>query len=531
MKKKTCVTVSFISLAVVLGTGLFAEAMAGTERYKELANLEMNGGYPTKASQKVLQDEVYFQRASMLYQWALPIVNMKAMQEGHAKLMNGTAYNKIAIYEDRLKPNTVITTPNSDVIYAMAWLDMKKIGPLVLEHPGGLQSLMDDMYHHPLRGPLDKNQPSGQFLGDIGNAGPDKGKDAKFLILPPGHTRAQYAKMADKYFIYESNTSQVFLFLRSFFKDMNNLKPAVDRVKQVKVYPLKGKSKAMEFFEVSDVPAFALWHNDHRFYEQLDRAVQGMELATFDAYMNGVMASLGIQKGVTFAPTAEQKAMLDKAAQTAWKISKETALNFDQKSSATGDTWFWKERPSWVAHALTNGGDQNYSMLDAYWRSKETGYTQVDAAMHMWTNHYSISNAMINAKVNAGAKYAGAYKDSDLNPLVGTCNYSLNVPANVPAGLFWSVTAYDAVTASGVKVKNRKWPSLGDRDNPVVNADGSVTLYFGPTAPADSELAEKNWLQFSEASWFSLIRFYGPQAPLFDGSWIPGEFEKINCVE
>ncbi len=187
-------------LALSLSTAIFsvhavgsADSAASPDRYSALANLEMNGGYPTEASQKVLQDELYFQRASMLYQWALPIVNMKAMQEGHAKLMNGTAYNKIAIYEDRLKPNTVITTPNSDVIYAMGWLDMKETGPLVLEHPGGLQSLVDDMYHHPLRGPLDKNQPSGQFLGDIGNAGPDKGKSAKFLILPPGHTRDQYA--------------------------------------------------------------------------------------------------------------------------------------------------------------------------------------------------------------------------------------------------------------------------------------------------------------------------------------------------
>lgn len=68
----------------------------------------------------------------------------------------GTAYNKIAIYQDRLKPNSLITTPNSDVIYAMGWLDMKETGPLIIEHPAGLQSLMDDMYHHPLRGPLDK---------------------------------------------------------------------------------------------------------------------------------------------------------------------------------------------------------------------------------------------------------------------------------------------------------------------------------------------------------------------------------------
>lgn len=533
---KTLIAISLSALA--LGS---TSAFANTDtvehlqdRYSDLANLEMHGGQPTPESQKALFTESYFQRASMLYQWALPIVNMKAMQEGHAKLMDGTAYNKIAIYQDRLKPNTKITTPNSDVIYAMGWLDMKDTGPLVIEHPAGLQSLMDDMYHHPLRGPLDKDQIHGQYLGDIGNAGPDKGKAAKFLILPPGYTRDQFKDVSDEYFIYESNTSEVFLFLRSFFKEFDNLEPAVNRVKEVKVYPLKGKEKGkeMKFFEVSDEPANALWNNDHTFYEMLDRAVQSMELATFDPYMNGVMNAIGIRKGFKFEPTDEQKKLLDKAALTSWKINKNIALNFDELSNPKiGDTWFWKDRPTWLAHALTDNGNQNYAVSDAYFRNVKTGYTNVDALANMYINHYSMSTGMINAKIERGAKYAVAYKDKDKSPLVGSCNYSLNVPADVPVSLFWSVTAYDGVTASGADVENHEWPSLGDRDHPIKNKDGSVTLYFGPTAPEDASLAKSNWLQFENESWFSIIRFYGPTKPLFDQQWRPGEFEKINCVD
>ncbi|MEH0670669.1 DUF1254 domain-containing protein [Vibrio owensii] len=534
--KKTLIALSLYSFMV--GTSLASTSTSPESsnflqnRYSDLANLGMHGGQPTPTSQDALFAESYFQRASMLYQWALPIVNMEAMKEGHAKLMNGTSYNKIAVYEDRLKPNTIITTPNSDVIYALAWLNMKETGPLVIEHPAGLQSLMDDMYHQPLRGPLDENQVHGQYLGDIGKAGPDKGKAAKFLILPPGYSRDQFKELSDEYFIYESNTSEVFLFLRSFFMDMDNLTPAVDRVKQTKVYPLKdGHGKKMEFFELSDVPGDSIWKNDHTFYETLDRAVQNMELATFDPYMNGVMNAIGIRKGYKFEPTQEQEILLDKAALTAWKISKNVALNFDELSDPKiGDTWFWKDRPSWVAHALTNNGDQYNAVSDAYWRNMKTGYTNVNALLHMYTNAYSISSGMINAKVKLGAKYAAAYKDSDHNPLIGSCNYSINIPANVPVSLFWSVTAYDAATAGGVNVKNHDWPSLGDRDHPVKNKDGSITLFFGPTAPANAAMAKKNWIQFENESWFSLIRLYGPTKPFFDGEWKPGEFEKINCL-
>ncbi|NDI78800.1 DUF1214 domain-containing protein [Psychrilyobacter piezotolerans] len=494
------------------------------QHHNHLANLEFDRGYPTADSAEALQQELAFQRATQAYLWALPITNMRAMQEGHAELMDGTAYNKIAIYEDRLKAHTIITTPNSDVIYGLAWLDMKDTGPLVIEMPAALQTLVDDMLHDALIGP--EKEDGTHYLGDIGNAGPDRGKGGLFLILPPGVSREGYD--SNKYFIYESNTYEVFLFLRSFFEDMNNTTPAVDRMKEIKIYPLIGDAEPMEYHEVSDIPSNSISPKDWTYFEQLDRTIQAEPILVVDPYMNGILASLGIKKGYKFNPSDAEKEMLTLAAQTGWKIAKEVSLNFDEKGRDTvGHTTFWEESPSWVAHALTDEeGNQYTAGSDTSYNSVETGHTNVDAKMHMYINHYSISDAMINAKIGQGAKYAGAYKDSDGEYLRGECTYSITLPNNIPAGLFWSITAYDAETAAGVP-SNNKYPSIGDRDNPIQNADGSTTLWFGPSLP-EGAYAE-NYVHIpKDTNWFALIRLYGPQKSLFTGEWIPGEFIKIE---
>jgi len=42
----------------------------------------------------------------------------------------------VAIFENRLKAHTLITTPNSDVIYGLGFLDLgKEDGPMVVDLP------------------------------------------------------------------------------------------------------------------------------------------------------------------------------------------------------------------------------------------------------------------------------------------------------------------------------------------------------------------------------------------------------------
>jgi hypothetical protein len=58
-----------------------------------------------------------------------------------------------------------------------------------------------------------------------------------------------------------------------------------------------------------------------------------------------------------------------------------------------------------------------------------------------------------------------------------------------------------------------------------VNGDGSVDIYFGPTAPANKE---SNWVPTSPGGEFEvLFRFYGPEKSLFDKkTWRLPDIEK-----
>lgn len=58
------------------------------------------------------------------------------------------------------------------------------------------------------------------------------------------------------------------------------------------------------------------------------------------------------------------------------------------------------------------------------------------------------------------------------------------------------------------------------------NADGSVTFWSGPKAPAGQE---SNWVQTMPGKgWDVLLRLYPPSQPWFDKSWKPDDFEEAN---
>ena len=116
------------------------------------------------------------------YLWAIPALNMYGMKDGSEKVF-GKGYNVLPIFEERLNAKTLITTPNSDVIYAMGYLDLKDDGPIVIELPPGLQGILDDFYQRPI---CSDGKIEGRiWCGDVGLPGPDHGKGGKYLIWPP----------------------------------------------------------------------------------------------------------------------------------------------------------------------------------------------------------------------------------------------------------------------------------------------------------------------------------------------------------
>ena len=68
--------------------------------------------------------------------------------------------------------------------------------------------------------------------------------------------------------------------------------------------------------------------------------------------------------------------------------------------------------------------------------------------------------------------------------------------------------------------------SLGSRDKPIQNADGTTDLYIGPKAP---EGKEANWLPIAPGrGFFAILRLYGPSEGAIEYSCKPGDFEKVN---
>jgi hypothetical protein len=492
--------------------GLTKPALAQESRFDRLANLPFTEGRPTQETAQTLRDELLFQRATQVYLWALPVINTLGMKNGSEKAF-GAGYNVLPIWKQRLNAKTLITTPNSDILYAMSYIDLGKDGPMVIEAPTMLQGILLDFWQHPI--PVD----GGKFAGDVGLAGPDAGKGGKFLLLPPGYEGA----VPQGYYVYRSGTNNVFIFLRSFYEDPKNLKPAVAHLEKTKIYPLHGQdtAKPMVFPDASGVPVNMLPISDGSVFNRLKQLVdrEGANLAAADWL--GMLAAIGIVQGQPFNPDAHTRAILAGAAQTAYKISRVIGC----QETVSGRSFKVYPDRRWVNPMADAAPGQPSGALDLSGRRIPQGYRDLDARLWYFTNYYSVSPGMISQVPGKGAKYMVAFTDSQGTPLSGDSSYRLHLPPKVPAANFWSMTLYDAANGSGL-ANGQPFPSLGSRDKPQQNADGSTDLFFGTKAPQGKE---GNWLATVPGKgYFAVLRLYGPTEAALDKSWKPGDIEKVK---
>jgi hypothetical protein len=348
-------------LCAVAMSGLTTQALAQETHFDKLANLPFAENRPTKETAQTLRDELLFQRATQTYLWALPLINTLGMKTGSEKVF-GAGYNVLPVWKKRLDAKTLVTTPNSDVIYAMSYVNLGKDGPLVFEAPPNLQGILLDFWQRPI--PVD----GGKFFGDVGLPGPDAGKGGKFLLVPPGYK----GEVPKGYFVYRSATNNVFIFLRSFYQDPKNLTPAVALVEKSKIYPLNRKktAKPMQFPDASGVAANMLPISDGSAFDQLKKLVdsEGANLAESDSL--GMLASIGIVKGQPFNPDAKTRAILDQAAKTAYKMSR--VIGF-QEAVGGRDFRVYPDR-HWV-NPIADGTPANPGgPLDLSWKRKSGGY-------------------------------------------------------------------------------------------------------------------------------------------------------------
>jgi hypothetical protein len=80
---------------------------------------------------------------------------IREQSQGIAVTAVGELRERSARADDRAEQTvgrfkTLVTTPNSDVLYAMSYVDLGKDGPLVFEAPPHLQGILLDFWQRPI---------------------------------------------------------------------------------------------------------------------------------------------------------------------------------------------------------------------------------------------------------------------------------------------------------------------------------------------------------------------------------------------
>lgn len=494
------------SLAVILLAS--ASALAAQDRFQALASPPTFENRPTAQAGDLLMDELLFQRASQIYLWAMPLINTMGMKVGSEKTF-GAGYHVLPIWKKRLSAKTLVTTPNSDVIYAMSYVDLSN-GPLVFHGAPLQQGILLDFWQRPIQGPIIRGH---SYMGDVGFFGPDNGKGGRFLLIPPGYQ----GPIPEGYFPYHSQTNNVLIFLRGFYQDPADLSPGVRAVEGSRIYPLgrEKDAKPMTYPDASGVSANMLPAKNASAFDQLKQLVDSEPASLASPDWMGMLAAIGIEQGKPFNPDAKTRRILDAAAAAAYQMSRVLGT----RSEINGVNYRVYPDRQWI-NPMASGNP-----FDMAWNRPTDGILALDARTNFFTNYYSWSPGMVSQTPGKGANYMVANFDAQGVPLSGSKHYKVTLPAHIPAANFWSLTLYDAEHSSGLD-NGQPFPSLGSRDKPQVNADGTIDLYVGAKAPAGKE---QNWLAAVPGrGFFAIIRLYSPTEGAFDGSWKPSDFVEMQ---
>jgi hypothetical protein len=457
-----------------------------------IGTLKFFDGFPDDATTQKVFDNLDFMRGVEAFLNAMPGASAEAIRVGWAS--QGAVNNQtLLIMENLMDSKSLFLTPNTESVYHMAWLDTSK-GPLVLETPPNVLGIIDDHWF--------------KYVGDFGNAGPDKGKGGKFLLLPPGYK----GEVPKGYVVMRSPTYGNLMFYRGFLVN-GSTKTSLDNTKKFfKVYSLSDAKNPppMKFINVSGKAFNTIHANDFHFYEEINAIVQYEPNEALNPEALGLLAAIGIEKGKKFAPDARMKKILTEAVAVANATAR--ALTFRPRIDGV---YYYPDRKWFTSFA---GG--SYEFL------QQPGVRNLDGRVLFHYYATGITPAMAMKIVGVGSQYAAATTDSEGKPLDGSKTYKIHLPPNIPAKNFWSFVAYDNQTRSMLQT-DQQFPSISSQKKGVViNDDSSVDVWFGPTAPKGHE---SNWVQtIPGKGWNALFRLYGPLQPWFDKTWKPGDFELVE---
>ena len=232
----------------------------------------------------------------------------------------GALPGDLAIYTGN--EQSVFLTPNATTPYIVAYLDLAKTGPVVMDIPAGaIAGSALDAWQRP--------------LSDLGVTGPDQGKGGKYVFVGPG----QEAPAAEGSIVLQSPTFGVVLFYRTLDPDQAKGEALA---KRIRIYPWDERDNppAIRFLkpDPNKLGNFVTMPRGMKYWEQLAAVIQREPVEDRDRFFMAMLRPLGIEKGKPFQPDERQKKILTEGAFVGEAMAKANTFDMRFRTSATVPT-------------------------------------------------------------------------------------------------------------------------------------------------------------------------------------------------
>jgi hypothetical protein len=321
-------------------------------------------------------------------------------------------------------------------------------------------------------------------------------------LLAPGQKVPD--NVAD-YTVRQSPTFNIFLGARLTDADPGQAKEALARL-QMYPYTQRDNPPKAEILDAGTKTWSGLPPRGMEYWKRLDDVIQREPVEPHDVFFQAMLRPLGLEKGKPFRPDGRQTKILTEGALVGEAMAK---ANSADRRFAGGR---YRADAHWDFALQLDADDP-----DAFWNL-------LDERASWFYEAVGAGPAMAPKRPGPSSAYLSAYKDKAGNWLDGGRSYRLRVAPSAPIKLFWSVTIYDVDTRALI-LNEQKIADRSSRMDLRKNADGSVDIYCGPTAPAGFET---NWIPTVPGkNWFAYFRFYQPTEAYFDRSWPLPDFEQV----